>query len=260
MDAFLVMLWRAVVRPLLAAITVVAAPAAASAQLGLDVGARICGGDRQRGENDEDYRARLFREDAIPAWIWTAIDAMQAAPEEMKFTPRLVDGERILIAEGLIDDNAAARLAEALRRNAPVSEIWFNSPGGNSEVGMEIGHLLRDRFDRVSVRVRAGQGCASACSTAFLGGFMRTVEPGAVYGVHMYSSKPDGLGRLRLSEELFNDIQWQGAKGASERLAYVQQMGISVKWLDLWSTTPPGCMTFLSHDEMQKTLVDNVIR
>ena len=89
---------------------------------------------------------------------------------------------------------------------------------------------------------------------------MRTVEPGAVYGVHMYSTDAQGLGRVELSKDVFNDIQWQGARGASERLIYVQQMGISAKWLELWSMTPPGCMTFLSQDDLKATLVNNVVR
>jgi hypothetical protein len=223
------------------------------------LGARICGAGQQISESEAQYEARLAAEDRMPEWIWAAVDTMQDAPDRMTFTFRVAGGERVLVADGLIDRNAAVHLRRALKRHAPISEIWFNSPGGDSEVGMEMGHILRDEFGQVGVRVRAGEGCASACSTAFLGGFMRMVEPGALYGVHMYSTDARGLGGVELSKDVFNDIQWQGARGASERLIYVQQMGISLKWLDLWSATPPGCMTFLSQDELGATLVNNVV-
>lgn len=226
----------------------------------LELGARVCGNARLADETPAQHEARLDREDHLPDWIWNAIDTMHAVPERMSFTFKVVGDERILLATGVIDDSAAVNLRRALKRHAPVSEIWFNSPGGNSVVGMEMGRVLHDEFGQTSVRVRTGQGCASACSTAFLGGFMRTVEPGAVYGVHMYSTDAQGLGRVELSKDVFNDIQWQGARGASERLIYVQQMGISAKWLELWSMTPPGCMTFLSQDDLKATLVNNVVR
>ncbi len=226
----------------------------------VELGARMCGGARLMDETPAQHEARLEHEDSLPDWIWNAVDTMQAVPDKMDFKLRIVAGERVLIAEGLIDAGAADRFRRALKRNSSVAEIWLNSPGGDSEVGMEMGRILHDEFGRVGVRVKAGEGCASACSTAFLGGFMRTVEPGAVYGVHMYSTNLDGFGDVGLSREVFNDIQWQGARGASERLIYVQKMGISIKWLDLWSMTPPGCMTFLSQEELKATLVNNVVR
>jgi hypothetical protein len=249
-------------RAVLAGLAILAAhaPVQAQASDNREIGARFCGSNRQAGEDAARYEARLEAEDMLPKWIWDAVDKMESGPETMSFNFHVVGGERVLAANGVIDDKAADRFRKALRKHAPVGEVWFNSPGGNSEVGMEMGRILHDEFEQAGVRVRAGEGCASACSTAFLGGFMREIEPGGLYGVHMYSTSLKGAGHIDLSEALFNDIQWQGAKGASGRLIYVQQMGISLKWLDLWSTTPPGCMTFLSQDELKATLVSNVIR
>jgi hypothetical protein len=106
--------------------------------------------------------------------------------------------------------------------------------------------------------VKAGNGCASACSTAFLGGLMRRVEPGAIYGVHMYSTQIDGAGPA-VTQDLFNDIQWQGAMGATERIFYAQEMGVTRKWASIWSGTRPGCMTFMSQTELSSTLVNNLL-
>lgn len=249
------------IRAVLAGLVILAASAPSQAQAGdsREIGARFCGSNRQAGEDAAQFEARLEAEDMLPEWIWDAVDTMESGADTMSFSFRVVGGERVLLATGVIDGKAADRFRKALKRHAPVGEVWFNSPGGNSEVGMEMGRILHDEFGQVGARVRAGEGCASACSTAFLGGFMRVVEPGGLYGVHMYSTSLKGAGHVDLSEALFNDIQWQGAKGASGRLIYVQQMGISLKWLDLWSTTPPGCMTFLSQDELKATLVSNIV-
>ncbi len=175
----------------------------------------------------------------------------------MSFSFRVVGGERVLLATGVIDGKAADRFRKALKRHAPVGEVWFNSPGGNSEVGMEWATCTMNSGRSASECVP--EGCASACSTAFLGGFMRERGAGRPVRCSHVFDQPAGFGHVDLSEALFNDIQWQGAKGASGRLIYVQKMGISLKWLDLRSTTPPGCMTFLSQDELKATLVSNIV-
>ena len=49
---------------------------------------------------------------------------------EMRFTPQEVDGRRVLLAEGYIDEGVPARLQQALDANPDIGEIWFRSPGG----------------------------------------------------------------------------------------------------------------------------------
>src|SRR5262249_680969 len=151
------------------------------------VGAQICGADPLPDETQDEFNRRVDRERNIPDWIWDDLDAVQAAPKDMTFTLRLIGNDRVLLASGGIDDDAADRLSRALQTNAPVNEVWFNSPGGNSFVGVQMGDILRKNM--VTTRVKAGSGCASACSTAFLGGVMRKVEPGAAYGVHMFTTE-----------------------------------------------------------------------
>jgi tetratricopeptide (TPR) repeat protein len=57
---------------------------------------------------------------------------------EMRFTPQVVNGRRVLLAEGQIDDNLVSRLETALR-DETIEEIWLRSPGGNAEVGNRAG-------------------------------------------------------------------------------------------------------------------------
>lgn len=66
------------------------------------------------------------------------------------------------------------------------SEVWLNSGGGNSAEGQLIGRVLRKHG--MAVRIKSGHRCASACTVAFLGGVIRTVEDGAQYLVHSRSA------------------------------------------------------------------------
>lgn len=236
----------------------VSAQISAGVQTGvnLEIGARVCGPDQLLDETPEEFRQRLAEERGTPDWIWTAIDGMQSGPDRMTFTAREFNGERILFANGAIDENANENLKAALGRHGPVAEVWLNSPGGNSRIGVQMGHTLRAAG--VITMVKAGHGCASACSTAFLGGMLRKVEPGAVYGVHMYSTQINGSGPA-LSQDIYNDIQWQGAMGATERIFFAQEMGVTRKWASIWSSTRPGCMTFMSQAELSASLVNNLL-
>ena len=221
-----------------------------------EVGARVCGPTQLLDETVAEFEQRQAAEDGTPGWIWLAMDTMEGAPERMIFELRVVNGVRVLQANGAIDDQADANLRAALARHGPIEEVWLNSPGGNSRVGVQMGHTLRERG--LITMVKAGNGCASACSTAFLGGLMRRVEPGAIYGVHMYTTQVDGA-RPAVTQDVFNDIQWQGAMGATDRIFYAQEMGVARKWASIWSSTRPGCMTFMSQSELSSSLVNNLL-
>lgn len=248
---------KGVIRAVVASVAcVVVFASGAVAQVGdtLELGAKVCSEARMIHESTEQYRQRQETERFTPPWIWKSLASMNGTPETMSFTFSVVEHQRVLKASGLIDAEAAKKLEAALVAHAPVHEVWFNSPGGNSRVGVEIGEILRRH--QVLTRVRAGDGCASACSTAFLGGVMREVEPGAIYGVHMYTTQFDTTEVL--DQDTYNTVQWGGAQGAAERMAYVQKMGIGLKWLQLWSDTAPGCMTFMSQTDMRAAFVNNL--
>lgn len=243
--------------PIVAGLVLLAtAPAVAQGGSGenLEIGAKVCTETKMLHETQDQFRQRKDREQNTPSWIWKSVAAMNNTPETMSFTFRVVEGQRVLLASGMIDGNAAVNLEAALKANGPIHEVWLNSPGGNSQVGVEMGMLLRKY--QVLTRVRSGNGCASACSTAFLGGVMRDVEPGAAYGVHMYTTQFDDTDVL--NQDTYNTVQWGGAQGAADRMAYVQKMGVGLKWLQLWSDTAPGCMTFMSQSELHATFVNNL--
>lgn len=227
------------------------ANAQSGVQTEMDMGALVCARERLPHETPAQYEERRQAQSRMPAWIYDAYDKMVNAPDEMTFTPVSVNGLTMLIANGAIGQNTAAKLEAALDRYAPVEEVWLNSPGGSAYQGVMMGNILRER--QLTTRVRKGDGCGSACSTAFLGGFFRRVEPGALYGVHVYST-PEGV----YAGKSENDIVWEGIKGGQERNRYIQRMGIGLTWLDLWANTHPGCMTFMSQPEMHKAFVNNI--
>src|SRR5438132_12626897 len=51
---------------------------------------------------------------------------------QMRFTLDTSNGRRVLMAEGMLDQDVPAKLDEALKTNAPIDEIWIRSPGGDA--------------------------------------------------------------------------------------------------------------------------------
>ena len=136
-----------------------------------------------------------------------------------------------MLAEGQIQSGEAARLKtqvqKAMSQLGGISEVWFNSPGGDSEEGQAMGRVLRSLG--VPTRIRSGAFCVSACSVAFLGGVFRTVENGGTYAVHMFSNF-SGLAadaKLRRSVKDLQSLEKDSARYAAQRYHYLLEMGIS---------------------------------
>lgn len=114
----------------------------------------------------------------------------------------------------------AARLEQVLsKRGFP--EVLLISGGGNLDEGVKVGEVLR-RYG-AAVRVPAGHQCVSACTVAFLGGVIRTVDKEASYEVHAYSGVFDGLrdaARARIVSYPEQELQ---------RLA-LQERGRALEW------------------------------
>lgn len=147
---------------------------------------------------------------------------------EMRLTPQDVNGRRVLLAEGQIDDNLIPRLQAALRDES-ISEIWLRSPGGNARVGNQAGMLIRQ--SGLPTRIPAGWTCFSACNFLFMGGIARFVDNGGVFMVHMFTHTGN---RSALEGALQRDtagtvgqIEQQSALLASEDNDFLIRMGIS---------------------------------
>lgn len=169
------------------------------------------------------------------------LSTMQFADwKKMVFTLDTSSGRRVLVADGGIAAGSAAALEKALQDNQPVDEVAFRSPGGSAEEGMKIGFLLRKTG--MPTRIPAGYWCASACSFAFLGGPVRTIDPGGNYAVHMFTAvsaegmrrpvadarDPHGLDELLAQVA---GLEQNSALIASEENDYMIRMGASRKLL-----------------------------
>ena len=100
-------------------------------------------------------------------------ETRQCKPNEKGFSKG--DGQRI----------------DALLRAKPYAEVLLHSGGGNLAEGVAVGEALRRHG--MAVRVAPKSHCVSACTVAFLGGVIRTVDEGATYEVHAYSGWSEGL-------------------------------------------------------------------
>jgi hypothetical protein len=195
--------------------------------------------------------------------------------ERMSFRVEQHQGSKVLIADGGVDTGAAARLDAALKRAGAVDEIWIRSPGGDAKEGNELGRVVR-RWG-VPTRVPAGAWCISACNFMFFGGPIRTIDPGGVFAVHMFTRVNNEDYRRRIERESRNSKahgilrelasrEQDAAMLASEDNDFLIRMGISRKLLtevmyrqkatslDTGDTSTIRC---LSREEMTRYNVTN---
>jgi len=154
----------------------------------------------------------------------------------MKFTLDASGGQRILKAEGAIDEDMPLRLDEALKANQPVDEIWLRSPGGDARAGNEAGKLIRK--EGIPTRIPAGWACFSACNFIFMGGPVRFVDADGLFVVHMFTHLGDKEAvRSELDKGhdnamgLIGDVEQDSALLASEDNDFLIRMGVSRKLL-----------------------------
>ena len=155
---------------------------------------------------------------------------------QMRFTLDTASGQRVLRAEGVLDEDVPARLAEALKANAPVDEIWLRSPGGVALAGNEAGKIIRKAG--IPTRIPQGWACFSACNFMFMGGAVRFVDSGGLFVVHMFTHVSDKEAvRAELAKGadnaigLIGDVEQDSALLASEDNDFLIKMGVSRKLL-----------------------------
>jgi hypothetical protein len=174
------------------------------------------------------------------AWAQAADPAAPTCPpnpgwstnREMTFTVMERPGQAsVLLAEGVIDDALIPRLQTALD-SFQGSEIWLRSPGGDARTGNQAGRLIRQHG--LSTRIPAGWACAGSCAFVFLGGISRSVEPGGLYIVQMFTFTGNREAIRRelarggeATPDLLTDIARQSAQLVTEDTDYLLRMGVS---------------------------------
>lgn len=155
---------------------------------------------------------------------------------QMRFTLDTSTGQRILRAEGLIDEDVPAKLQDALQANGPIDEIWLRAPGGVARAGNEAGKIIRK--SGIPTRIPAGWACFSACNFMFMGGAVRFVDSGGLFVVHMFTHVGDkDAVRSELAKGtdnaigLIGDVEQDSALLATEDNDFLIKMGVSRKLL-----------------------------
>lgn len=174
---------------------------------------------------------------------------------------------KVVLFSGDVRENESKILQQVLQQNPDVAEVWLHSPGGIAIEGMRMGRILRDAG--LVTRIRSRGQCYSACSMAFAGGMLRVVEPGGMYGVHMFSAAGSAEFREQLRRGLAGDaqqaqdtIQWTeqfNAQVAAEQAKYLLAMGLSVRLNDLMVRTEAKGMRCLQTSELQDFNVTNLV-
>lgn len=119
--------------------------------------------------------------------------------------------------------------------------VTFDSNGGHVLSAMAYGRMIRS-LGLSTLQLRSSQ-CASACALAFVGGVNREADPGAI-GVHQSSFSPE------------SNIEGSAAVAAvqvmtAEIMAYLIEMDVDPKLLQLSLSVPSDDMRYLTANEMQ---------
>jgi len=90
---------------------------------------------------------------------------------------------RTLRVEGPYGMHSDEAVRRALAQSPSIREVVLAGPGGRIAAGFELFRLFRQR----KLATRVEDGCASACTIAFLGGVERSVGPEGKLGFHRVS-------------------------------------------------------------------------
>lgn len=144
----------------------------------------------------------------------------------------------LLKGEFVFLDDPATLKQEVLATGAKA--VFFDSEGGNIIAAMAYGRAIRS-LRLWTLQLRKDQ-CASACALAFVGGVTRHAEPGSI-GVHQSSFSP---GSNFDGDTAVVAIQTMTA----EIMAYLAEMGVDPRLLQLSLSVPPNDMRYLTAAEM----------
>lgn len=194
---------------------------------------------------------------------------MHALDMHLKTKERL----RIIVLEGEFIRGDAEKFVEFVKKNKPIDEVLFSSPGGFLYEGLSLGRRMRE-FGFLA-RIPNGATCASACAWAFLGGQLRIVDSGGRYGDHMATmisndqlvSKFKSILERASSEEsdtvlrlIMALTEKAAAQAAATKAEYLVKMGVSLRLLAPGVNTDAWDMYWFSAQELRAYNVTNIER
>ena len=221
---------------------------------------------------ESDVHARLAKE---PLTIFLASGPENACGEGCS---------NWIAVDGQFDKGSAKRFATFVQRleNREIP-VFFNSTGGLTDEGIEVGRFLRIHKMRAGVAASRGNckcqnasdckanmptaqplpatwsskaTCSSACVLALLGAPVRMVPKGAKVGVHStayFCFREDGrvmrpVGKSKDALDCKRKLQ----KRAEQLTNYITDMSVNTDLIRLMEKVPSSRIRFLTRDEIER--------
>lgn len=176
---------------------------------------------------------------SLLAFLIFTISAWPASALEYR-AETLADGTSFVLVSGpfLPDESLVPFTSAVVAAGAKL--VTFDSPGGNINTAIRLGRLIRaSKLNTVQIRKME---CASACSLAFVGGVLRSADPGSI-GVHRSSFTPDAT--------MSRDDAVAGIQAiTAEIISYLSEMGVDPKLLAFSLKYDQSDIRYLSASEM----------
>ncbi|WP_346893043.1 SH3 domain-containing protein [uncultured Roseibium sp.] len=162
---------------------------------------------------------------------------------DLTFSPITTDdGVTVILVRGTFAwEDSLANFSQIVR-SSHATVVSFSSGGGNVTKAMELGREIRSH-GLSTLQLRSLE-CASACALAFMGGVQRFAEPGAI-GVHKSSFSPDAALDVDTAVAAIQEL-------TAEIVAYMAEMGIDPRLLQVALKTEANDMRYLSGQEMKQ--------
>jgi len=135
----------------------------------------------------------LTASSALQAWQMTLeVPEFESFAEEMereRSGKYLISGQPggVVLISGTLELGVSKRFAAALAHDPGIREVVLSSVGGNIYEARGLARIFRDNGLSTTVT----DECASACTTAFIGGRERQLKSGARLGFHQYKIEAD---------------------------------------------------------------------
>lgn len=121
----------------------------------------------------------------LPTDIKTQADLRAERAEKYHFEMR--DEDRTLSVSGSLELGITKAFKAELIAHPDVVQVILNSTGGNIYEARGMSQTIRQN----GLKTRVDAICASACTTAFIGGLQRTLGPDGKLGFHQYRIDAD---------------------------------------------------------------------
>lgn len=195
-------------------------------------------GDQTRRFRPQDITPRQARPGSRP------IPVTDDMPSRLLFEFVRWQGQPTVTITGQIAPGDAGRFADFMQTVAePATQAFLNSPGGSVSDALAIGRELR-RFE-VNTAMTGSDICLSACPYILAGGVKRTVEDGALVGVHQHYFGENTALPAFLAVE---DIQ----RGQGDVMVYLAEMDIDPLVMQHALVTPPDEIYLLTAEELTR--------